>query len=311
MILSTVNFVNNYKFSDFILTKITEEQKEIDSETVKKTKRHSFGALSRRESDNISRKRASLRDRRSPDVGKQTEKGACADVSAGDLVSIETADGYMLEADYNMCHVRLCRQTTVSTKNVFKRVKIEEGSTDHLQLFVFQLHNNSSYYLATSPEMGLQIQSYCADTLDLSLPDERMFLCHEHSSGAVFVQPFLQTGLYLHHRDQQISLRKFELDLRPPEEYFLHVNSVSAHTLAQIETATSLGTETANDAGNSEQETHTLDQEARKYSSKSFWRRGSKKKDKTKESPITPQPGPLSCFGVSVRKKKKSRKFWR
>ena len=48
MILSTVNFVNNYKFSDFILTKITEEQKEIDSETVKKTKRHSFGAVSRR-----------------------------------------------------------------------------------------------------------------------------------------------------------------------------------------------------------------------------------------------------------------------
>ena len=154
-------------------------------------------------------------------------------------------------------------------------------------------------------------QSYCADTLDLSLPDERMFLCHEHSSGAVFVQPFLQTGLYLHHRDQQISLRKFELDLRPPEEYFLHVISVPAHTLAQIETATSLRTETAKDAGNSEQETHTLDQETRKYSSKSFWRRGSKKKDKTKESPITPQPGPLSCFGVSVRKKKKSRKFWR
>ena len=48
MILSTVNLVNNYKFSDFIIKKITEEQSERDTEVVKKTKRHSFGAVTRR-----------------------------------------------------------------------------------------------------------------------------------------------------------------------------------------------------------------------------------------------------------------------
>ena len=48
MILSTVNLVNNYKFSDFILKKITEEQTERDIEIVKKNKRHSFGAVTRR-----------------------------------------------------------------------------------------------------------------------------------------------------------------------------------------------------------------------------------------------------------------------
>ena len=48
MILSTVNLVNNYKFSDFIIKKITEEQSERDIEVVKKTKRHSFGAVTRR-----------------------------------------------------------------------------------------------------------------------------------------------------------------------------------------------------------------------------------------------------------------------
>ena len=48
MILSTVNLVNNYKFSDFIITKITEEQKEIDIESLKRNKRHSLGAPSKR-----------------------------------------------------------------------------------------------------------------------------------------------------------------------------------------------------------------------------------------------------------------------
>lgn len=311
MILSTVNLVNNYKFSDFIITKITEEQSERDTETIKKNKRHSFGAVSRKESDSCSRKRTSLRERRSPDVTQQSENGACAGVPSGDLVSIETADGYMLAADCSLCHVRLCQQTTVSTSNVFRRVKIEEGSTDQLQLYVFQLYNNSSYYLATSPEMGLQIQSYCEDTLDLTLPDERMFLCHEQPSGAAVIQPFLQMGLYLHHRDYLISLKNFDLNLRPPEEFFIYVKSVPAHTLAQIELTTSLRTETAGVASKVDQEssTHPLDLETRKYGSKPFWRRGSKKKDKSKEIPITPQQGPLSCFGV--KKKKKSRKFWR
>lgn len=42
MIISTVNFVNNYKFSDFILDKITEEQKVRDEELKKANKRHSL-----------------------------------------------------------------------------------------------------------------------------------------------------------------------------------------------------------------------------------------------------------------------------
>ena len=44
--------------------------------------------------------------------------------------------------------------------DVFRRLKVEEGSTDRQELYVFQLYSNSSYYLATSPEMGLQIQVY-------------------------------------------------------------------------------------------------------------------------------------------------------
>ena len=39
-------------------------------------------------------------------------------------------------------------------------------------------------------------QSYCEDTLDLALPDERMFLCHEHTNGASIIHPLLQTGTY-------------------------------------------------------------------------------------------------------------------
>lgn len=316
MILSTVNLVNNYKFSDFILKKITEEQTERDIEIVKKNKRHSFGAVTRRESESAcSRKRASMRERRSADDAERAQKRTSSELLADDLVSIATADGYLVSADCSLCHVRLSEQTTVSTNNVFRKVKIEEGSSEKQQLYVFQLYNDASYYLATSSVSGLQIQSYCADTLDLSLPDERMFLCHEHSNGAAVVQPLLHPGLYLHHRDSQISLRKFELNLRPPEEYFIYISSIPAQTLAQIQLETSLKAETAAAKAevvseNISQSSHPVDSVSRKEGSKSFWRRGSKKKDKTKDSPITPQPGPLSCFGVN-KKKKKSRKFWR
>lgn len=315
MILSTVNLVNNYKFSDFIIKKITEEQTERDIEVVKKTKRHSFGAVTRRDSETAcSRKRASMRERRSADAAEQAQNRTSTEIPTGDLVSIATADGHMVSADCSLCHVRLCQQPTVATNNVFRKVKIEEGSSEKQQLYVFQLYSNPSYYLATCSETGLQIQSYCADALDLNLPDERMFLCHEHSNGAAVVQPLLQPGLYLHHRDAQISLRKFELNLRPPEEFFIYINSVPAQTLAQIQLETSLKAEVAAAkvevaSENVPQSSLPVETTSRKEDSKSFWRRGSKKKDKTKASPITPQPGPLSCFGVN--KKKKSRKFWR
>lgn len=156
-------------------------------------------------------------------------------------------------------------------------------------------------------------QSYCADSLDLNLPDERMFMCHEQSNGAFIVQPFSQFGLYLHHRDSHVSLKKFELNLRPPEEFFIYISSVPAHILGQLQLATSLRTEITPEKSEVNQENssatlHPPDMVPKRDGSKSFWRRGSKKKDKTKESPITPQPGPLSCFGL--KKKKKGRKFW-
>ena len=42
MLLGTMNFVNNSKFSDFILDKITEEQAERDAAMKRQLKRHSF-----------------------------------------------------------------------------------------------------------------------------------------------------------------------------------------------------------------------------------------------------------------------------
>lgn len=83
------------------------------------------------ESESIcSRKRASLRERRSPDITDLAPpKEACTVLPV--LVSIQTADGYMMSADCSLCHVRLCQQTTVTTNSKY--------------LYVDMLMNNITY----------------------------------------------------------------------------------------------------------------------------------------------------------------------
>uniref|UniRef100_A0A8W8IR43 Uncharacterized protein n=1 Tax=Magallana gigas TaxID=29159 RepID=A0A8W8IR43_MAGGI len=56
--------------------------------------------------------------------------------------------------------------------------------------------------------------------------NDRCFVLHPVSNGSVFIQPYHHKGFYLHHLDKALSVRKLEINWRPPEEYFFSVGIV-------------------------------------------------------------------------------------
>lgn len=328
MIISTVNFVNNYKFSDFILERIGEEQRERDEESRRSAKRHSLCATtSPREVDFESRRRSSLRARTSSDCSKQLRSPhtSAQDFSQQPLVTIETTDHFILSADISSLHVTLKKSPEIADNNVFRRLDFGPDPEGHGHLNVFQLHSNPSYYLATTHYRHLELQSYCDDTLDPDCPDERFFRCFHSKFGVDLLQPFAHKGYYIHHIDDFINVRKLELNLRPPEEYYLTFEIRTLQEIRELETRKAMqkvasdsvlvqrrddqtdfsevGASGLSHGSNSLPRTAIPD-----ISKSSLKRKDSKKsKSKTKEGAITPKRGVLSCFGLGALRRKKDK----
>lgn len=254
MILSTVNLVNNYKFADFIIDKITEEQKlrdtgqypaeeEEEKKRVPTNKRHSVGDVAELKVANDvefkGRKRSSLRVRsdkrtKSPSLSPASDDVITkqpSEVDPSSFVSIATTNDYTLVGDCTSLHVSLKKNAGFTAKCVFRRIDFEQSENEPRPICLFQLLDNPLYYLATTHLQHLELQSYCTDTLDPDRPDERFFVSFRQDSGIELLQPYHHKGFYLHHIDDVINLRKFELNLRPPEEYFLIINSVDPDLL--------------------------------------------------------------------------------
>ncbi|XP_045200345.2 uncharacterized protein LOC123554333 [Mercenaria mercenaria] len=318
MIISTVNFVNNYKFSDFILDKISEEQKILDEEVKKANKRHSLClTTSPKEVDFDSRKRSSLKARFSGDISRTPKQ---SDASQHPTITIETTDEFRLAADTTSLHVALKKSAELTENNVFRRIDCGQDPEGHGRLNVFQLHSNPSYYLATTNLRHLELQSYCDDTLDPECPDERFFRCFHSIYGAELVQPYAHKGYYIHHIDNFINVRKFELNFRPPEEFFFNFEIRTTQEIRKIESTKTVPMNTSSNnlltvkdvtsgTNGSDSQSNSLTRTVVPDISKSSLKRKDSKKgkNKTKDSPITPKSGMLSCFGLSGLKKKKDK----
>lgn len=334
MILSAVNFVNNYRFSDFILDRISEEQNKRDEAIRYKNKRNSLCApLSSKETDFNSRKRSSLRERRSGELpqlshssGKELFGGASKVESLGaaaqeteklTLITIETTDELMLAADTTSLHITLKKNDVVLAYNIFRKIELGPDESGTGQIVVFQLYSNLSYFLAATQLRHLELQSYCEDTLDPDHPDERFFRCFHTQYGTEFIQPLEHKGYYMHHIDNFIALRKLELNFRPPEEYlfkFVH---------HRLETINFIFTDNSERTAQSESMKSIVNQDEKRtdiytlpvvpdISKSSLKRKDSKKaKHVQKESTFTPKSGMLSCFGIGAlrRKKDKSKQY--
>ncbi|KAL3848323.1 hypothetical protein ACJMK2_019191 [Sinanodonta woodiana] len=241
MILSTVNFVNsnnnrnsNHRFSDFIISKIKEEQ-----ESFIRPKDNSHRRSDYETSDIVGPERLpSCNDtdesfcHTEEKVGKKTigeNSSSCTSVS------IQTPDGYYLTVDQNNLQICLKRYSEPGLDSAFIKRTFEcmEKPSSKATLAVFKVASNPDYYLATTHELHLELQSYCADSLDPERPDERFFFIHELDCGVVFLQPYAQRGYYIHHLDSVVSVRRLEINLRPPEEFFIHMNVFDFPNLEQ------------------------------------------------------------------------------
>ncbi|XP_052782704.1 uncharacterized protein LOC128218962 [Mya arenaria] len=320
MIISTVNFVNNYKFSDYILDRISEEQEKLEQQG-EKGGRHSLHLPhNRTEADLQPRRRALVRTRTSdgsykarPLSSPLTSPYTCAQ-NDHPLVTIETSNHFRLAADLTSLHVSLKKRDQPTVNNVFRQIDFGPDVNGKGRLMVFQLLSNPFYYLATSSYRHLEIQSYCDDTLDREVPDERFFRCFHSAVGAELIQPYAHPGYYIHHIDDFVNVRKLELNFRPPEEFFLDVKMCSNEEIQRL-----LISETDQYNTNAQRDSDVTSVDSKSGSlprtavpdidKSSLKRKESKKlKGKPKDSPITPKASVLGCFRLKVFKKKKKDK---
>ncbi|WAR27479.1 hypothetical protein MAR_013183 [Mya arenaria] len=230
------------------------------------------------------------------------------------LVTIETSNHFRLAADLTSLHVSLKKRDQPTVNNVFRQIDFGPDVNGKGRLMVFQLLSNPFYYLATSSYRHLEIQSYCDDTLDREVPDERFFRCFHSAVGAELIQPYAHPGYYIHHIDDFVNVRKLELNFRPPEEFFLDVKMCSNEEIQRL-----LISETDQYNTNAQRDSDVTSVDSKSGSlprtavpdidKSSLKRKESKKlKGKPKDSPITPKASVLGCFRLKVFKKKKKDK---
>ncbi|KAL4219982.1 hypothetical protein ACF0H5_020393 [Mactra antiquata] len=267
------------------------------------------------------KKRSSLKVKHNGELAKfqkfSSPELACSYARATDqypIVTIETTDHFVLTADSLSLHVSLKKASDLNENNVFRLIDFGPAVEGHGRLHVFQLNSNPMYYLATTNLRHLELQSYCDDTLDPDIPDERFFRCFHSHLGVELLQPYAHKGYYIHHIDDFINVRKLELNYRPPEEFYMNfeihkeqeiqrfkdINKASQNTMTSHNDVTSCATSTNQSESSTLTRTVVPD-----ISKSSLKRKDSKKaKNKIKESPVTPKNGMLSCFGLgSLRKK--------
>ncbi|XP_021372121.1 uncharacterized protein LOC110462482 [Mizuhopecten yessoensis] len=220
MILSSVNLIkkshchtnnhnNNHQFSDFILGKIKEDQ---DKREKKCAGTAPYG----------SRHGKQIKEGNGPEneITNSSPKTGSVEKGVTSTVTIQTSDQYYftlrLERDtLFLADTESSCQTCVFRQRLYK-------DTEQRQLAVFQTLSDSSKYINADGDRKLSISAY-AKQPDPENPDERFFVIYRVENGSVFLQPYSHKGYYMHHIDNCLSVRKLEINLRPPEQYFFHV----------------------------------------------------------------------------------------
>lgn len=235
MILSSINFIKtstkpkletDKQFTDFIIEKIKEEQDRRDA---------AVGVLTspcckKNEKCHMETKVPSRVPTHIPDVSENT------------VVSIETGDGYFFGV-HNMYNRLVLSDTETPNKNCIfrqKQIKHTENEGEKEKLMVaFHLNHDKTKYISVGTDKRIEISAKETD-LDPSNPDDRFFVIHQIDNGMVFIQPHHHKGCYFHHIDNELTVSKFELNYRPPEEFLFKINTINILE-TEISSASSLG----------------------------------------------------------------------
>ncbi|XP_060064014.1 uncharacterized protein LOC132544433 [Ylistrum balloti] len=235
MLLSSVNLIknshchnnNNHQFSDFILGKIKEDQEKREKKCLGTAP---FG--SRPGKQNNDEKEVHENESKSQITNNCQQTDSNRKVESC-TVTIQTSDRYYftLRTDRDMLFLV---DTETSCQNCVFRQRLYKD-TEERQLAVFETLADSSKYISADGERKLSISTFATQP-DPENPDERFFVIYRIENGSVFLQPFSHKGYYLHHIDNCLTVRKLEINLRPPEEYFFHIveSQVSAVVMASI-----------------------------------------------------------------------------
>lgn len=215
MLLSSVNLIknshchnnNNHQFSDFILGKIKEDQDKREKKTLGTAP---YGTRKQKKEENESAKEI-LNGCPKTDSESKVESST---------VTVQTCDGYYMTLRLERDSVFLA-DTESSCQTCVFRQRLYRDSEDR-QLAVFQTLSDSTKYVSVDGERKLAISTYTTQP-DPENPDDRFFVIYRIENGSVFLQPHSHKGYYLHHIDNCLTVRKLEINLRPPEEYFFHV----------------------------------------------------------------------------------------
>lgn len=235
MLLSGFNLIKNkscgnHEFSDFILGKIKEEQDRRDKKCLGKipylTKQKKCLKIDDQdlleEKENVENEKKLLT---TGEVVKPSSKNE--EISH---VSIETKDGYYLAINKDRNILFLSGEEELTKSSVFcqRTFKTKKSDIDdkNQHLVVFQLQCDPYYFITTTDERKLDVVKYEDVSLNPDCPDNRFFVLHQLDNGSVFIQPYLHKGYYIHHIDNNLFLRKLEINWRPPEEYFFKVEVV-------------------------------------------------------------------------------------
>lgn len=247
MLLSGFNLVKNkscgnHEFSDFILCKIKEEQDRRDKKCLGKIpysakqkkylKIHDQDLQEDKENVENDKKLLSTVEIVEPLLLSSKNE----EISH---VSIETKDGYYLAINDDRDILFLSGKEELTQSNVFCQRTFKKRSNDrddkNQHMVVFQLQCDPCYFITTTNHRKLNVTKYEDKSLYPDCPDERFFVMHQLENKSVFIQPYLHKGYYIHHIDNNLFVRKLEINWRPPEEYFFKIEVVDVPELDIID----------------------------------------------------------------------------
>lgn len=241
MLLGSMSFVKNCQFSDYIIDKIKEDQEKRDRKEAKKLRKNNNKKITPLKTDAsfIKNRNVKFDDGQTEKFdGKMTQQ----DVERRNKISdetkchqrpiyytIETFDGFVVDIDMNRNKIILTQKISSSICCHFERVVWEEngssgGTTKRTE--ALQLKADPSFYICHSGQK-LEIGNIYTSP---DVNDSRWFLVDENSEGFSNLQPLGKRGSFVHHFDDELSIRRLDVNWRPPEEYlfrFLRVDSGS------------------------------------------------------------------------------------
>ena len=317
MILSSINFIRantkpkletDRQFTDFIIDKIKEEQDRRDA-SIDVTNCPCPQKLEQKVKGTTSCNRG---------IPKETDTTVelrvpphNADVSEDSIVSIETGDGYFFSV-HNMYNRLQLSDTESPNKNCIfrqKQIKVPEKEGEKKKLMVaFHLNHDKTKYISVGTDKRIEISAKEAE-LDPSNPDDRFFVIHEIDNGMVFVQPYHHKGYYFHHMDSELTVSKFELNYRPPEEFFFKINKINileTEMSAASSMSSSVTTEDVTHNRNTNQHHHHHHNEV---SSSTVIPPFQKSQNVKSQRKMTHKPSLFrGCFGLVSKQENKSKK---